>query len=120
MIISGDKSPNHADYDTVADMTVKCLKETVPSNVPGCAFLSGGQSDLDATMHLNLMNSKYNDLDWNLTFSYGRALQHPAIISWDGKKENKKTAQDILLHRAIANSKASIGEYSAIMEEKIS
>jgi len=119
MVISGDICESQAEPDLVAEMTVKCLKATVPANVPGCAFLSGGQSDVDATVHLNLMNKKY-DLPWNLTFSYGRALQHPAIMSWKGMKENVKTSQEILFHRSMVNGLASMGEYNSSMEDKVS
>ena len=82
-----------------------CLSAHVPSEVPGIAFLSGGQSDEDATMHLNEMN-KY-ETDWNLTFSYGRALQQPALNAWSGKVENSEKAQQALIDRAKANSLAT-------------
>ena len=111
MVISGDKCIEQSGHNTVSEMTVKCLKETVPTTVPGCAFLSGGQSDIDATIHLNLMNKENTDLPWNLTFSYGRALQHPTLIAWNGKQQNKETAQNILFKRSESNGNASMGMY---------
>ena len=120
MVISGDQCTEQANSNEVAKMTVECLKATVPSSVPGCAFLSGGQSDLDATNHLNLMNKNYRDLDWNLTFSYGRALQHPAIMAWKGKDENIEIAQSILYNRSKANGNASMGIYNPDEEMSLS
>ena len=84
MIISGLLCSEQADIEKVADFTVKCFKEHVPESVGGIAFLSGGQSSDVATEHLNCMNKKYNDLPWNLTFSYGRALQQDAFNAWSG------------------------------------
>ena len=83
----------------------------MPENVPGIAFLSGGQSGDLATSHLNKMNEKYNDTPWNLTFSYGRALQHDALNAWKGKKENRQAAQESLLLRAKNNNLATFGSY---------
>ena len=120
MVIPGDKCSVKSDHNIVSEMTVKCLKETVPSAVPGCAFLSGGQSDIDATIHLNLMNMQNADLPWNLTFSYGRALQHPTLMAWNGKQENKETAQNILYKRSEANGKASMGIYDHKLDLSIS
>ena len=116
MVISGDDCAEKSDHNAVAEMTVECLKETVPASVPGCAFLSGGQSDIDATIHLNLMNKQNANLPWNLTFSYGRALQHPTLMTWNGQKENKEAAQDILYKRAEANGNASMGLYKSLMD----
>jgi fructose-bisphosphate aldolase class 1 len=90
MIISAIDCPVQADVEKVADLTYACLKENVPGDVPGIAFLSGGQSSDLATLHLNKMNEKYSDMPWNLTFSYGRALQHDSLNTWEGKKENRK------------------------------
>ena len=109
MIISAIDCPVQADIEKVADLTYTCLKENVPENVPGIAFLSGGQSADLATLHLNKMNKKYSDMPWNLTFSYGRALQHDALNTWEGKKENRKEAQESLLLRAHNNSLATSG-----------
>ena len=94
------------DIEEVAEKTVNCLSAHVPSEVPGVAFLSGGQSDEDATLHLNEMN-KY-ETDWNLTFSYGRALQQSALKIWSGKKENTADAQEAFIEAAKANSLATV------------
>ncbi len=109
MIISGLDCIEQADIDKVADMTYKCLKENVPSEVPGIAFLSGGQSSDLATLHLQKMNEKYQDeMPWNLTFSYGRALQHDALNSWKGV--DVENGQKSFLNRARANSLATLGQ----------
>ena len=109
MIISGLDCTEQADIDKVADMTYKCLKENVPSEVPGIAFLSGGQSSDLATLHLQKMNEKYQDeMPWNLTFSYGRALQHDALNSWKGV--DVENGQKSFLNRAKANSLATLGQ----------
>ena len=109
MIISGLDCNEQADIDKVADMTYKCLKENVPSEVPGIAFLSGGQSSDLATLHLQKMNEKYQDeMPWNLTFSYGRALQHDALNSWKGV--DVENGQKSFLNRAKANSLATLGQ----------
>ncbi len=120
MVISGDECSEQADVETVSDQTVQCLLETVPEEVPGCAFLSGGQSNIDATLHLNCMNQIYaNRLKWNLTFSYGRALQQAALKTWGGKSENIVTAQDVLYHRAKCNGLASLGSYTQELESEL-
>ena len=106
MILSGYECSYQASIEEVAEKTVNCLSAHVPSEVPGIAFLSGGQSDEDATLHLNEMN-KY-ETDWNLTFSYGRALQQPALNAWSGKIENVAIAQEIFIERAKANSLATV------------
>ena len=115
MIIAGKNCPNKATPHQVADLTVQCLKETVPTNVPGIAFLSGGQTNLEATEHLSLMNS-IDDLPWKLTFSYGRALQQPALQAWQGKDENWNLAQEAFTHRAHMNGLASTGEWTSSLE----
>ena len=118
MVVSGNKCTVQAGVEEVANRTVECLKFTVPSSVPGIAFLSGGQSNEDATAHLNMMNAKYgDDLPWNLTYSYGRALQQSALNTWLGKTENVLAGQDAFFHRAKLNGLASKGEYSESMEE---
>jgi fructose-bisphosphate aldolase class I len=106
MILSGYACSYQASIEEVAEKTVNCLSAHVPSEVPGIAFLSGGQSDEDATLHLNEMN-KY-ETNWNLTFSYGRALQQPALNAWSGKIENVAIAQEIFIERAKANSLATV------------
>lgn len=118
MVISGMKNKNRANAAQVAEQTVKCLRATVPSAVQTIAFLSGGQSDIEATEHLHLMNAG-NDLPWNLTFSYGRALQAACIKTWGGKAENVKLAQTVLLHRAKMNSLAALGKWSMTHENTL-
>ena len=108
MIISGLDCNEQADVEKVAELTFKCLKDNVPSDVPGIAFLSGGQSSDLATAHLNKMNEKYmDDMPWNLTFSYGRALQEDALKTWGGS--NREGAQKALMLRAHSNSLATKG-----------
>ena len=107
MIVSGIKCNEQADVETVSEMTVKVLKNNVPSEVPGIAFLSGGQSSDDATLHLNSMNKNNASLPWNLTFSYGRALQADALTGWAG--ENREKGQEALINRAKNNGMASMG-----------
>ena len=109
MVISGLLCDEQANVDKVADLTVKCFKENVPESVGGIAFLSGGQSSDVATKHLNCMNEKYKDLPWNLTFSYGRALQQDALNAWAGS--NRVEGQKELLKRAENNSKATLGKF---------
>jgi len=117
MVLSGYKCSEQASVDEVAEMTVIVLKRCVPSAVPGIAFLSGGQSNEDATAHLNSMNKILdNNSPWNLTYSYGRALQAPALDAWLGKEENVSAAQDAFYKRAKLNSLATKGDYSADME----
>ena len=117
MVLSGYKCSEQASVDEVAEMTVTVLKRCVPSAVPGIAFLSGGQSNEDATAHLNSMNKILdNNSPWNLTYSYGRALQAPALDAWRGKEENVPAAQDAFYKRAKLNSLATKGDYSEDME----
>ena len=117
MIVSGTDCREQANTEEVAQRTIECLKSTVPEDVPGCAFLSGGQSNQDATMHLNMLNLKYSsELPWNLTFSYGRALQSSALNKWLGKDDNINDAQSEFYKRAKLNSLASKGAYSENME----
>src|SRR5579864_6550556 len=117
MVISGKKASNRASPQVVAESTVRCLKRHVPPAVPGIAFLSGGQSSEEATLHLSLMN-KSEKLPWGLTFSYGRALQDHALKSWGGKSENFSAGQKELSRRAKLNGLASTGSYSASMESQ--
>ena len=115
MILSGSESKNKSNTTEVAKMTLKCLKENVPTDVPGIAFLSGGQSEIEATQNLNEIN-KINDTNFLISFSYGRALQAPALKAWEGKPENISTAQDELSHRAEMNKLASLGEWEEKFE----
>ena len=117
MVISGKKCGKQASVDEVAERTVKILKRCVPSAVPGIAFLSGGQSDEEATAHLNAMNAKY-ELPWALTFSYGRALQAAPQKAWSGKGENVALAQKAFTHRAKMNGLAAVGKWTAELEKK--
>tara|TARA_B100000579_G_scaffold418255_1_gene415622 strand:+ start:134 stop:1159 length:1026 start_codon:yes stop_codon:yes gene_type:complete len=117
MVLTGYDANDRASTDEVANATLQCFFRSVPAAVPGIAFLSGGQSDEDATAHLNKMNQILGDNKiWNLTFSYGRALQQPALKAWQGKEENIKAAQDAFLNRAKLNGLASTGKYSSDME----
>tara|TARA_B100001113_G_scaffold347419_1_gene339809 strand:+ start:118 stop:1131 length:1014 start_codon:yes stop_codon:yes gene_type:complete len=115
MVTSGSESPNKADVQEVANQTIRCLKMHVPDDLPGITFLSGGQSDLDSTAHLDAMN-KIGGFTWKLSFSYGRALQQPALKAWMGKKENASLAQEALSHRALMNRLASEGAWDASLE----
>jgi fructose-bisphosphate aldolase, class I len=116
MVIAGQKSKKQASAEEVAEKTIKCLKATVPSAVPGIAFLSGGQSDEVATQHLSLMNAS-GPLPWPLTFSYGRALQAAAIEAWGGKSENVAAGQRAFTHRAKMNSLAALGKWEQKLEK---
>jgi len=116
MITAGSNHPKQLSEDQVAELTLGCLKEHVPANVPGIAFLSGGQSDIKATHHLDIMN-KLGGGPWKLTFSYGRALQQAALKTWLGKVENEKNAQDAFSHRALMNKLAALGKWSSELEE---
>lgn len=117
MVISGKKCPNRAAPKQVAEATVRCLKQYVPSAVPGIAFLSGGQSPQEASEHLSLMN-QLADLPWKLTFSYGRALQDESLKAWGGKPENFAAGQKAFLRRAKLNGLAQTGGYAAKMEQE--
>jgi fructose-bisphosphate aldolase class I len=115
MIIAGKGHAQQSTVAEVAEATVRVLKRYVPAAVPGIAFLSGGQSSVDATRHLDAMN-KMGNLPWQLTFSYGRALQADALQAWQGKDSNLKAGQDAMMKRARLNGAATKGEYSADME----
>jgi fructose-bisphosphate aldolase, class I len=117
MVIAGQDCALQADVTTVADHTLACLERNVPRSVAGVAFLSGGQSDRLATEHLNQINCRAHNPPWPLTFSYGRALQQPAIDIWRGDPRRVEQAQQALLARARFNSAASRGAYSAEIEE---
>jgi fructose-bisphosphate aldolase class I len=116
MIVSGMKCSKQADVQEVAERTVRLLKQRVPAAVPGIAFLSGGQSDLDATAHLDAMN-RIGGLPWALTFSYGRALQHAPQVAWAGKAENGAKAQATFAHRARMNGLAALGKWNQAQEK---
>ena len=115
MVTSGIDSRDQANIDTVAQATIRCFKRTVPAAVPGITFLSGGQSSELATAHLNAMNQR-GGVPWELSFSYGRALQEKTLLTWQGKDTNRDLAQRTLLHRAKCNGAARFGNYSEAME----
>ncbi|MGH8220073.1 MAG: class I fructose-bisphosphate aldolase [Steroidobacteraceae bacterium] len=115
MVISGKKAANRASPEQVAQATVRCLKRHVPAAVPGIAFLSGGQSPQEATLHLSLMN-QIGGLPWNLTFSYGRALQDTALKGWGGAAANFAAGQKEFAKRAKLNGLATQGRYQAALE----
>src|ERR1700689_2983756 len=117
MTIPGKKSPQRASVEEVADRTLRVLKDCVPASVPGIAFLSGGQSDEEATAHLDAMN-KMGPLPWRVSFSYGRALQAAPQKTWSGKSENVAAAQRAFGHRAMMNGLASLGQWKADLERK--
>ena len=115
MVLSGKECPVQADVEEVAAATVKALRETVPASVPGIVFLSGGQSDEAATAHLSAMN-RLGGNPWELSFSYGRALQAPALKAWGGDPANFEAGQAAFYHRAKLNSLARSGAYTPEME----
>ncbi|MFL5317569.1 MAG: class I fructose-bisphosphate aldolase, partial [Microvirga sp.] len=117
MVVPGNKSEKRASVDEVAERTIEVLKRCVPSAVPGIAFLSGGQSDEEATAHLNAMN-RIGGLPWKLTFSYGRALQAAPQKAWSGKNENVAAAQRAFSHRAKMNGLAALGQWQNELEKK--
>ncbi|CAB3359117.1 fructose-bisphosphate aldolase isoform X2 [Cloeon dipterum] len=113
MVTPGQSCPNKASAQEIARATVQALQRTVPAAVPGVTFLSGGQSEEEASVNLDAINKYEGKKPWSLTFSYGRALQASVLRAWGGKKENIKAAQDELIKRAKANGDASLGKYSA-------
>ena len=117
MVIAGKKSAKRASVEEVAEKTVKVLKATVPASVPGIAFLSGSQSEEEATAHLDAMN-RIGGLPWRLTFSYGRALQAAPQKAWSGKSQNVAAAQRAFTHRAMMNSLATRGQWKQDLEKK--
>jgi len=117
MIVAGKKCPKQASAAEIAEKTVRCFRRTVPASVPGIVFLSGGQTDEDATANLNAMNAGYrNVMPWALSFSYGRALQAAPLKAWGGKSENLAAGQRAFAHRAKMNSLAQLGEWSDGLE----
>ena len=117
MVVSGYDSPDQADLDTVADETIRALENTVPAAVPGVVFLSGGMSDEDATARLNAMNQR-GPHPWELSFSYGRALQAPALKAWQGETANVDAAQQAFYRRAKFNGAARSGSYAPEWEQE--
>jgi fructose-bisphosphate aldolase, class I len=118
MVLSGKESSEQAGVEEVAERTVRCLREAVPAAVPGIVFLSGGQSAEVATAHLNAMNAM-GEHPWQLSFSFARALQGPALETWRGDESNVQQAQEIFAHRARMNSAARSGSYSEEMEREL-
>ncbi|MGC6475737.1 MAG: class I fructose-bisphosphate aldolase [Parvibaculales bacterium] len=115
MIVSGTQHAEQAGIEQVAEATLACFRENVPEAVPGIVFLSGGQSDIDATAHLDAMN-KIGGFSWKLSFSYGRALQAAPLKTWGGKPENIAAAQAAFNHRAKMNGLAALGQWEASLE----
>ena len=115
MVLAGEDCPGQASVEEVAKATINCFRRTVPAAVPGIVFLSGGQSAELATAHLNAINS-LGDQPWEISFSYGRALQDPARQAWKGEEANVLAAQKVLYHRAQCNGAACYGRYSEQME----
>ncbi len=117
MVLPGDGCDQQASDADIAEATVRCFRRSVPPAVPGIVFLSGGQSEQEATQRLDAIAST-RDLPWRITFSYGRALQDSALKAWHGSAANVSHGQDLLLHRARCNSQAALGTYTASMEEQ--
>jgi fructose-bisphosphate aldolase class I len=117
MVLSGYSAQSRAGVDEAADATLEVLYKHVPASVPGIVFLSGGQSDEDATAHLNAMNARGRH-PWQLSFSYGRALQAPALKAWGGEESNVQVGQEAFAHRAKMNGLARSGEYSPALEKE--
>jgi len=117
MILAGNKSKEQISNEEVAKLTLECLKNSVPSEVPGIAFLSGGQSEIEATENLNLIN-KYNNTSFIMTYSYGRALQQSALKFWSKDINNIEGTQKVFNHRAKMNTLAAQGKWSKELENK--
>jgi fructose-bisphosphate aldolase class I len=116
MIIAGKECARPASVQEVGAATLRCLRRHVPTAVPGIVFLSGGQEDRLATVHLNAINQLPESKPWKISFSYGRALQDPALEAWHGRDDNLKAGQQALYHRARCNGAASLGMYTEAME----
>ena len=116
MVVSGKLCPTQATIAQVAERTIACLKATVPSAVPGIAYMSGGQSDEQATAHLDAMN-RLGGFPWKMTFSYGRALQAAPQKAWSGQTANVPSAQKAFAHRARMNGLASLGQWEGALEK---
>ena len=115
MVISGSTASEQANISQVAEKTVECLQNSLPDDLPAVTFLSGGQSDIDSTAHLDKMN-KISSNPWKLSFSYGRALQQAALKAWSGNVENETAAQEVFSHRAKMNKLAALGEWESSLE----
>lgn len=120
MIVPGKAFPQQASVPEVADATLRCLLRHVPAAVPGVIFLSGGQSEVVATEHLNAINAMPRIKPWKISFSFGRALQDQALATWGGNNANSRLAQQAYLHRAKCNSAANLGKYDAAIEKESS
>ncbi len=122
MVLSGKEASERAEPDEVAEMTLACFEHTVPAAVPGIAFLSGGQSDDEATSNLDAINRLAAEVGapWELTFSYGRGLQAAPQRAWAGRRENAERAQQVFVHRARMIAAARMGDYDPEMEEELS
>ena len=116
MVTPGKDIPSRASPEQVAEATIKVFRRVVPAAVPSVNFLSGGQTPLEATANLNAMNALFPNAPWELSFSYGRALQEPALQAWQGKAENTAATQQVLYQRALLNGAARTGEYAPVME----
>ena len=117
MVLTGNQCAQRAGVEEVAERTLQCLKNSVPAALPGIVFLSGGQTPVEATAHLNAMNAMAGPLPWKLSFSYSRALQAPALTAWNGDPNNAEAAKAALRQRAKLNSAASLGRYTDSMEK---
>ena len=118
MVIAGKECTSQASEEEVATATVRCLRRYVPAAVPGIVFLSGGQDARLATLHLNAINRRPDPKPWRLSFSYGRALQDPALKAWQGRDENLAVGQKAFYRRASSNGAASVGKYTDEMERR--
>ncbi|MEQ8282443.1 MAG: class I fructose-bisphosphate aldolase [Parvibaculum sp.] len=116
MVIAGKKCGKQASVEEVAEKTIACFRRTVPAAIPGIVFLSGGQSDEDATAHLNAMNA-IGGFPWKMSFSYGRALQAAPLKAWGGEAQNVSAGQKAFLHRAKMNGLATLGDWKAALEK---
>ncbi len=118
MVIAGKKSKERSNTEEIAEKTITCFRKHVPASIPGIVFLSGGQSEIEATENLNTMNAHHKDkMPWQLSFSYGRALQAGALKAWSGKAENRSAGSDAFAHRAHMNGLAQLGQWSANLEK---
>jgi len=117
MVLAGKECDRQSSVEEVATATLRCLRRHVPAAVPGIVFLSGGQNARLATAHLNAINRLPGPRPWNVSFSYGRALQDPALEAWHGRDENLQAGQQALYRRARCNGAASVGNYMDEMEE---
>ena len=116
MVISGKECPDQAEPEQIAEATIRCFRRSVPAAVPGITFLSGGQTPRQATVNLNAMNALGLNLPWELSFSYGRALQEPVLKAWKGEVSNIAAAQTACFKRAELNGAARYGKYTEEME----